>query len=303
MALTWIEDSSSRSATIFRLGRKDASTRTRVFNVIGTANEDTLHAACNAAISTTYPYWTFPGQPQVKLRAESYSVEYLGDTAWKVTINYEKVGADDSTQSSPLKRSRSFDTSGGTQHVTNAKKKGADTGETRYGISGLNDAASMKGAIGVEDGRVNGVDIVVPALSWSESYDVPSSYVTSAYIRQLAILTGTTNAQTFRGFAAGEVLFVGAQGAHEWDDQRGYGPWSLSFKFVASPNAGATGTIPALEVGDISGIEKKGHEYLWIAYASGEDTSKNQIIRTPIAAYVDRVYDSGDFSKLGIGVA
>jgi hypothetical protein len=306
--LTWIEDSSSRSATIYRLGRKDASTRTRVFHVIGTSSEDTLHAAANVAISTTYPSWTYPGQPLVRLRAESYSVEYQGDTAWKVTINYEKVGADDATQTAPLKRARSFDTSGGTQHITNALQTKnssgtvTDDGEKVYGPSGLDDGASAKGAIGVDDRGVNGVDIIVPALQWSESYDVPSSYVTSAYIRNIAKLTGSTNNASFRGFAAGEVLFTGASGSHEWDDQRGNGPWSLSFKFVASPNAGSSATLPALKVGDIDGVEKGGHEYLWIKYATTENTTKSQVTREPIAVYVNKVYPDGDFSLLGIGV-
>jgi hypothetical protein len=299
MALTWVEDSSSRSATIYRLGRKDASTRTRVFNVFGTTNEDTLHAAANVAISTSYPYWQYPGQPTVKLRAESYSVEYQGDDSWKVTINYEKIGADDATQTAPLKRARSFDTSGGTKHIT-VSVTGAD--KAAYAAGGAT-PTSMGGAIGVDDNGVNGVDIVDPALQWQESYDVPSSYVTSAYIRNLAIVTGTVNTASFRGFAAGEVLFVGATGSHEWDDQRGNGPWSLTFKFVASPNAGSGKTLPALTIDGITGIEKGGHEYLWIQYAKVEDSAKAQLARRPFAVYVDKVYRDGDFSLLGIGVA
>jgi hypothetical protein len=299
MALTWVEDSSSRSATIFRLGRKDASTRTRVFNVFGTTNEDVLHASANQAISTQYPYWQYPGQPTVKLRAESYAVEYQGDDSWKVTINYEKIGADDSTQTAPLKRARSFDTSGGTQHITESVT-GADKGA--YAAGGAT-PTSMGGAIGVDDNGVNGVDIVIPALQWQESYDVPSNYVTSAYIRNLAIVTGSVNQATFRGFAPGEVLFIGASGNHEWDDQRGNGPWSLSFKFVASPNAGAGKTLPAMSIDGITGIEKGGHDYLWIQFAKIEDSAKAQMARRPFAVYVDKVYKDGDFSLLGIGVA
>ena len=309
MALTWIEDSSSRSATIYRLGRKDASTRTRVFNVFGTVNEDVLHAAANVAISTSYPYWVYPGQPLVKLRAESYAVEYQGDDSWKVTINYEKIGADDATQTTPLKRARSFDTSGGTQHITNALQVKnstgtvTDTGERVYGPSGLDDGATMKGAINVDDNSVNGVDIVVPSFQFQESYDVPLSVLNDAYIRKLGELTGTVNDAAFRGFKAGEVLFVGASGAHEWDDQRGNGPGTITFKFVASPSAGDGKTLLPLKVGEINNIAKGGHEYLWVKYATVADTSKNQLTRQPIAVYVNRVYPDGDFSQLKIGVA
>lgn len=302
MALTWVEDSSSRSSTIFRLGRKDASTRTRVFNVFGTTNEDVLHASANQAISTQYPYWQYPGQPTVKLRAESYAVEYQGDDSWKVTINYEKIGADDSTQTAPLKRARSFDTTGGTRHVTNAlDMNNGDVGERKYGPGGLDDAASFKGAINVDDNGVNGVDIVVPALSWTESYDVPSGYVTNAYIKNIASLTGSVNKEAFRSFQPGEVLFVGASGTHEWDEQRGYGPWSLSFKFVANPNVGQT--LPKAKIGDIANVEAYGHEVVWVRYATDADAAKNQLVRLPVAVYCNRVYPDGDFSKIGIGVA
>lgn len=309
MALSWIEDASSRSATIYRLGRKEPSTRTRVFNVFGTNDEDVLHASANAAISKNYPFWTYPGQPQVKLRAESYSVEYLGDQAWKVSIAYEKLGADDATQTASQKRSRSFDTTGGTQHVTNALQvKDAfgiivDSGERVYGPAGLNDGASMKGSINVDDQGVNGVDIVVPSFQFQESYDVPLAVLNDAYIRKLGELTGSVNDAPFRGFKAGEVLFLGASGSHEWDDQRGNGPGTITYKFVASPNAGDGKTLLPLKIGDINNIAKGGHEYLWVKYAVIEDTSKNQITRQPIAVYVNRVYPDGDFSQLKIGVA
>jgi hypothetical protein len=303
--LTWIEDSSSRSATIYRLGRKDASTRTRVFHVIGTANEDTLHAAANVAISTTYPFWTYPGQPLVKLRAESYSVEYEGDTAWKVTINYEKLGADDPTQTGPLKKTRSFDTTGGTQHVTQAR--GGVDGERIYDETGFRfgaTAPTMKGAINVDDRGVQGVDIVVPQLTWTETYEVPSNYITSAYIRKVHLLTGSTNAAAFRGFNKGEVLFLGMTGSHDWDAVKGDGPWSLSYKFTASPNRGPDlGGLPAEAIGAITNYNKYGHEYMWIRYASADDQNNALVFRQPLAVYVNQVYPEGDFSKIGIGVA
>ena len=303
MPLTWIEDASSRSATIYRLGRRDPSTRQRVFNVFGTADEDVLHAAANVAITTSYPFWTYPGQPLVRLRAESYSVEYQGDTAWRVTINYEKLGADDTSQSGPLKRTRSFDTTGGVQHVTQGRRFNGVT-ERIYGPAGADDGVSMKGAIAVDDNGVNGVDIVVPQLQWTEAYDVPSTYVTAAYIRQTHLLTGSVNAAAFRGFAKGEVLFLGLVGSHEWDAQRGDGPWSLSYRFVASPNRGPDlGGLPAEPIGDITSYNKYGHEFLWVKYATQEDVAKNQIARIPIAVYVNPVYPEADFSKLGIGVA
>ena len=72
---------------------------------------------------------------------------------------------------------------------------------------------------------------------------------------------------------------------------------------MASPNAGAGKTLPALTVDTITGIEKGGHDYLWIQFAKIEDSAKAQMARRPFAVYVDKVYKDGDFSLLGIGVA
>jgi hypothetical protein len=290
MALTWIEDGDSRQATIVRKGKKAASSYVKSYKVFGTSDDTVLHAEINTQITTYGQYWQYPGVSGMQLRAEQYSVSYLGDDAWQVTIQYEKNGAEDGTE--PLKRARSFDTTGGTQHITQSQEYQDVSGyfyESRYPSS----ATNMSGAIGVDANGVNGVDVVTPQLQWQESYDVPNSYVTSNWIRGVAGVTGTTNNAAFRGFEAGEVLFVGCSGSQEWDDQKGRGPWSLSFRFVASKN------VTAKKIGDISGIAKKGHEYLWVRYEDAVDS--NVLLKKPKAVYVNKVYRESDFSALGIG--
>jgi hypothetical protein len=284
MSLVWVEDGDSRQATIVRRGRKAASSYAKSYKIFGTADDTVLHSAINAEISANGRYWQYPGVPGVQLMAESYSVSYLGDNAWQLTINYEKTGADDEA-TAPLKRARSFDTTGGTQHKTQAEA------ESRFG----NNAPDQQRAIGVDSNGVNGVDIVVPQLSWQESYDVPNSYVTSAWIRGVAGVTGTTNNAAFRGFEAGEVLFLGCSGSQEWDDQKGSGPWSLSFRFAASQN------VTGQTIGDITGISKKGHEYLWVRYEDA--VSSNSLLKKPRAVYVNKVYKDSNFSTLGIGTS
>jgi hypothetical protein len=279
--LVWVEDGDSRQATIVRKGRKATSSYQKSYKIFGTADDVALHAAINAEISANGAYWQYPGVAGMRLRAEQYSVSYLGDNAWQLTIQYEKNGAEDGDD--PLKRSRSFDTTGGTQHMTQAYA------ESRFGGG----APDQKKAIGVDSNGVNGVDIVVPQLQWQESYDVPNSYVTDAYIRGVSGVTGTTNNAAFRGFEAGEVLFVGCSGSQEWDDDKGRGPWSLSFRFVASKN------VTGETIGDISGVNKKGHEYLWVRYEDAVDS--NVLLKKPKHVYVNKVYREGSFSALGIG--
>jgi hypothetical protein len=279
--LVWVEDGDSRQATIVRKGRKATSSYQKSYKIFGTADDVELHTAINSEISANGAYWQYPGVAGMQLRAEQYSVSFLGDNAWQLTISYSKDGAEDGDN--PLKRSRSFDTTGGTQHITQAY------GETKFGTN----APDQQKAIGVDSNGVNGVDIVVPQLQWQESYDVPNAFVTDAYIRGVSGVTGTTNNATFRGFEAGEVLFVGCSGSQEWDDQKGRGPWSLSFRFVASKN------VTGETIGDISGVSKKGHEYLWVRYEDA--VSSNVLLKKPKAVYVNKVYRESNFSTLGIG--
>jgi len=304
MALTWIEDGDSRQATIVRVGKKATSSYVKSYKVFGTTDDTVVHTAVSAKIAGPYAeltYWQYPGLPGMKLMAEQYTVSYLGDNAWQVTIQYEKAGAEDGTD--PLKRSRSFDTTGGTQHITQsmriAVKYEAGIFNDEYTLLEAekrfpSNSADMSGAIGVDSNGVNGVDVVCPQLQWQENYDVPNVYVTSAYIRGVASLTGTTNNASFRGFEAGEVLFVGCSGNQEWDDQKGRGPWSLSYRFVASKNMSGN------TIGAITGIGKKGHEYLWVRYEDAVDSST--LIKKPKAVYVNKVYNESNFAGLGIGV-
>ncbi len=40
---------------------------------------------------------------------------------------------------------------------------------------------------------------------------------------------------------------------------------------------------------------------MWVRYADAEDTTAKAIVKKPVAVYVEKVYDEGDFSGLGIG--
>ena len=89
-------------------------------------------------------------------------------------------------------------------------------------------------------------------------------------------------------------LFLGASGSKraqvgEEED------WEITYRFAGSPN------VTGLSIGPISGISKKGWEYLWVRYADQEDTTAKALVKRPIAAYVERVYESGNFAALGLG--
>jgi hypothetical protein len=299
----FIETSESRSATLHRKGKRADSTVTVTYLAFGTSVDTEVHTYANSFFSNN----RFYAIGDYVFMVEQYSVEYIGDECFQVTATYTKTGADNEEQEAPLRRTRSFDTGGGSQHLTQGLPVGSGNTldfERRFPATGPN----QSGAIGVDGDSVAGVDVVVPQLQWTETYDVPSTYVTAAYIRSVATLTGTTNTAAFRGFYPGEVLFLGASGNQEWDEEKGDGPWSLSFKFTASPNAGptynaATGSrtdsIEPITVGSITGIEKRGHEYLWVRYESAVEGSS--LLKKPKMVYVNKVYRDGDFAGLGIG--
>ena len=185
-----------------------------------------------------------------------------------------------------------FNTSGGTQHITQSK------GTTKYAPSGST-APDFHGAIGVADKTIQGVDIPAPSFDFTVTRYIPSANMTEAYLGTLYALTGTINNGAWSvttddgvtiGLAEGEGLFKGAAGSYRSDQS----DWEVRFTFAASPNA--TGLI----VGDITGITKRGWDYLWVRYEHAEDTDAKALVRKPIAAYVEVVFDETDFSQLNL---
>jgi len=245
-----------------------------VYTVRGTTEDLAARNAAEAQSPDTYD----------DLPRQSVAVEPVGPEHWEATVRYALT-----QQSSPPQTGDSsfnFDTGGGTQHITQSK---ATVGT--YAAPGTT-APDFQGAIGVTQDSVNGIDITVPVYQFSETHYLPAAQVTSAYKGTLFNLTGKVNNGSYRGFAAGELLFLGASGS-----RRGTGAdddWEITFRFAASPN------VTGLSVGPMNGIAKKGWEYLWVRYADAEDTSASTIVKRPVSAYVERVYDSGNFGGLGI---
>lgn len=176
-----------------------------------------------------------------------------------------------------------FDTGGGSQHITQSL---ATVG--RYPRPGAV-AANFMGAIGVTADSVQGVDITVPVYSFSEVHYKNNAFVDDTYKATLFELTGTVNSQTFRQFAAGEVLFLGASGT-----KRGSDDWELVYRFSASPN------MTDMVIGDITGITKAGWEYLWVQYIDAEDASAQTLIKQPASVHIEQVYPYQDFDRLGL---
>ncbi len=244
--------------------------------VIRGTNDDAQ--ARNVLAGTAPSEFDVSGSGLFFLPLDNLSIEPVGDKLWEGVARYAPVSSPQ-TEDSVF----SFDTGGGTQHITQSR---GTVG--RYGLPGKT-APNFKGAIGVTADSVEGVDITVPVYQFSETHYLNNAFVTSAYKGTLFFLTGRVNNTAFKGFAQGECLFLGASGS-----KRGAGDWEINYRFAASPN------VTGLVIGEIAGISKKGWEYLWVRYADAEDAAAKALVKKPIGVYVEQVYPYGDFSALGI---
>ena len=219
-----------------------------------------------------------------KVRDEC-SIEWLGLEEWLATVVYLSSSLQQPTAPQTGESVFSFDTGGGTQHITQAISHVAS-----YVLAGKT-AEDFKGAIGVGgDGdniTVEGVEIVVPVYNFAETHYMDDSLVTMDYRLGLVDLTGKTNLAPFRNIAAGDVLFLGASGS-----KRGGGDWEITFRFAASP------TKTNIAVGDITVPKKEGWQYMWVRYATKRGSKR--YVRQPIQVCIDKVYHSGNYSALRI---
>lgn len=265
MTATISEDYNSRP---FSLGRQAG--RELVFTVRGTEDEEEVQALLLATAPGAY----------LGRELESVEAEPLGGGIWKAHARYVRF-EDDSEYT--------FDTGGATTKITQSLETVAV-----YAPGGLPDPPDFQGAIGVSEDHVEGCDVTTPTFNFTETHKFADSAVDAAYKMTLFRLTGKTNAATFKGLAAGECLFLGAAGTKRGDEE-----WAVTFRFACSPNV--TGLTLGSGSGEIPGIDKNGWDYLWVRYADFVDDTALQLVKRPVAVYIEKVYESGDFSTLGIG--
>lgn len=245
----------------FTLG--DQAGRELVFDITGTNDEGDVKTILLATAPAAYQ----------GLAIEAIEAEPVGPLLWKGYARYVRLTNDDEY---------TFDTGGGTQRITQSLET-----INSYAPTGLT-APDFQGAIGVSEDRVEGVDVTVPAYQFSETHRFATGSVDQTYKLALFNLTGRYNNATFRGFAAGECMFLGAAGSRRGDDL-----WSITFRFACSPN------VSGLSIGGMT-VDKLGWHYLWVRYADYADTGASALVKRPVAAYVERVSQPGDFSVLGI---
>jgi hypothetical protein len=245
------------------------------YSIIGAASAE---AALTLLITTADLSKTVDG---IELTKRTFRIEPEG-TIFIGRVEYSRPSPRDQEPLPENQSSYQFETGGGTANITTS----LETIETSR-VDGET-PIDCQNAINWDGTNVNGVDIVIPNFTFSETHALPDSSVTGTYKTDLFRATGKVNDATFKGFAAGEVLFLGASGSKRAD-----GPWEITYRFAASEN------MTGLTVGEITGINKKGWEYLWTFFTPNADG--DLLVKRPEQVFVEKVYESYDFSKIGIG--
>jgi len=185
-----------------------------------------------------------------------------------------------------------FNTLGGSTHITQSLET-----KSSYG-----DAEDHEAAIGVDaEGNVTGTDILTGAFNFSIIKIVNSSDLTASYIGDILSLTTPnphTNNATFAhadtdgraiSLEEGECLFIGCT-----NSPRGDGTDELRFDFKGSANL--TDALPATPWT----VVKDGWDHLWVRYEKDVDAVANRAVTKPFSAFVEVIYEAGDFSLLSL---
>jgi hypothetical protein len=220
-------------------------------------------------------------------RRKRLGIKGLGKAVFEVTADYETLtpisGADAKDDSSAdnnfVPGAIAWDTTGGTEHRTQAR------GERIIGDATLD----MQGAINVSGTSVQGIDVVVPTMRYSETWVMPLAIgLSPVYVGDVFALTGTVNKAQFRSFDAGEALFMGARA--QWSGDQPY--VAVTYDWQCRPND------DAYYLKGLDTTTKGGWEYVWIVYDSA--TSSNTLVQKPRAYVFNTLYKDGDFSLLRI---
>ncbi len=248
----------------------DNSSVELVYDVLGTDDES---EAMFLLLTTAPAYQIAGGKLLSKVRRNVEPVDY---NVWRAIADYSKRSIEASESS------YQFETGGGTVHLSHSL-------QTLQIVSAPGFASpDFQNAIGVSRDGIAGCDITSPVYNFSETHVLPASAVSAAYKVALFRATGKVCNAPFKGLEAGEVLFLGASGSSRGDDE-----WEIGYRFAASEN------VQGLTIGELTGINKKGWDYLWLYFA--DDVSENLLIKRPLHAIVEQVYLPHDFANIGIG--
>ena len=222
-------------------------------------------------------------------RRKGIAIKGIGKQCFECTGEYTTLvpvgsatggggGAQNDSNYQFLPGSIAWDTTGSTEHISSA------LGERVVG----GDTDNFEGAINVQGTSVQGIDKVVPAMKYSETWIMPAQLGLSVdFVKAVYTLTGTVNASQFRAFSPGEALFLGARA--QWSGDQPY--TTVTFDFNARANN------PAFYVKGLPQTTKEGWEFPWVVYAPFSSAS-GLLVQKPRSLVIDTIYEKKDWTPL-----
>ena len=194
----------------------------------------------------------------------------------------EEVFADDEGGDDDETPTESFDCGGGTKHLlySYAQKKA-------YGDKDAGGAIGWNGKSG-DDCEIAGVDVPTAQLRETYTKQMKISKLTTAYKRKVAALVGKVNSSSFKGWNAGEIMFLGMSYSTPAKKAKKV---TVTFNFAIQPNE--TGVKIAGK-----SVSKKGFEYVWAISKTVASSGSPKLEVEGI--YVDQVCEYASFSGLGL---
>ena len=267
-------------------GSNSNSTATVTYIVEGTEDDIT---ACTSA-------YEFAPDEFSEIPKKSASVaERLTESAWKIEVNYgsESKSSSGDSGSEDDEATMNFDCSAGTKHMTQAIEQTcvyAGSGESK---DSSDEASAVPIGWNGKDGSESeaaGVDVSIGELRETYTKTMSKSKVTgTSWKRKVAELVGKVNSGSFKGWSAGEVMFLGCSYSAP---SKGSKKVAVSFHFAIRLNE-SKATVAGQNVGSV-----KGFEYLWAL--TDDEVKDGERKRKVKKIYKAVVCETDGFGGLGI---
>jgi hypothetical protein len=212
----------------------------------------------------------------------------IGNGYWDVTADYQTLvpkdgGEEGGDDPQAVPGSIAWDTTGRSERRYQALE------ETNY----PDGAPSFDGAINVNGTSVEGIDVPVPGMRYTETWILPASLAMSDdFMNAVFRSTGSCNVSKFRIFESGEALFMGAR--TQWQSDQPYA--TVAFEWEGRPNI--ADFYPSIGFGD--SFPKEGWEYVWCTYA--DEVAADTLVRRPKSAHKNRLFPKLDWDGLVVAV-
>ena len=216
-------------------------------------------------------------------------VERINAQNWKVNAEYKYTGGASVSSDNDDEREEKVSIEFGVSTATRTVSLGR--------VESYGDIPTYGGLIDVQesgDGTMEprGISVYIPTGTMTITHWFKKSQWTTRLRNKIAYRRCRYNGDTFRGFAHGELLFVGETVSYSDND-----PYvEVQFKFLISENSND------IEVGNFSGISKRGWHGMWCKYAKNIRTvggKKYQVIE-PKGVAIEKIYKAADFTEMGL---